>query len=194
MEAGLRQLQLIVETQVVDAGRVADGVATVTNRTARGYVRVLTPPSCGRCAILAGRVYGSERAFQRHPRCDCQHLPVGDPRLGDKYTESAKSYFDSLGREQQNRIFTNAGAEAIRDGADPAQVVNARRGMYSAGGVAMTREGITRRGVAGRALAASGAAAGRRTVPVRLMPEAIYQLASDKAEVLSLLRRYGYIT
>jgi hypothetical protein len=128
--------------------------------------------------------------------CDCQHLPVGDPRLGDKYTETARGYFDSLRREQQDRIFTKAGAQAIRDGADPVQVVNARRkdAMYSAGGLAYTREGITRRGVAGRALAASGAASGRRTVPVRLMPESIYQLASDKAEVLSLLRRYGYIT
>lgn len=194
MDMGLRQLQMIVDTQVVDAGRVADGVAIATNRRSRGYVRVLTPPSCGRCAILAGRIYTSERPFQRHPRCDCQHLPVGDPRLGADFATSARGYFDSLRRDQQDRIFTKAGAQAIRDGADPAQVVNARRGMYAAGDVLMTREGVSRRGVAGRALAASGAASGRRTVPVRLMPEAIYQLASDRAEVLSLLRRYGYIT
>jgi hypothetical protein len=194
MDAGLRQLQLIVETQVTDAGRVADGVATVTNRKARGYVRVLTPPSCGRCAILAGRVYSSERPFQRHPRCDCQHLPVGDPRLGEGFATSARDYFDSLRREQQERIFTKAGAQAIRDGADPAQVVNARRGMYEAGGLQYTREGLSRRGVASKALRASGAASGRRTVPVRPMPETLYRLASDRAEVLSLLRRYGYIT
>ena len=37
-------------------------------------------------------------------------------------------YFDRLSREEQDKAFTRAGAEAIRDGADISQVVNARRG------------------------------------------------------------------
>jgi hypothetical protein len=37
-------------------------------------------------------------------------------------------YFDSLTPSEQNRVFTNAGAEAIRLGADLISVVNARRG------------------------------------------------------------------
>lgn len=218
LDAGMRQLQLIVETQVIDAGRVADGVAGNANRRGRGYVRVLTPPSCGRCAILAGRIYTMEKPFPRHPRCDCVHLPVGDRKAGNAYTTDTRSYFNGLSTEQQNRIFTNAGAQAIRDGADIAQVVNARRGMSVAGSWVQrlegpelpgrtdlrlthrgrvtsghfTTEGVTRHGFAGRRLRAS--AAGRAVAPVRLMPEAIYQLASDRAEILSLLRRYGYIT
>lgn len=195
LEGGMRQLQLIVETQVIDAGRVADGVAGNANRRGRGYVRVLTPPSCGRCAILAGRIYTMEKPFPRHPRCDCVHLPVGDRAAGNAYTTNTRSYFDKLGTAQQDRIFTKAGAQAIRDGADIAQVVNARRGMYSAGGLAMTREGMSRRGLAGRSLRAG--AAGRAVASAQLMrpmPEAIYQFASDRAEILSLLRRYGYIT
>lgn len=37
-------------------------------------------------------------------------------------------YFESLDRAEQDKIFTKAGAQAIRDRADINQVVNARRG------------------------------------------------------------------
>lgn len=177
MDAGLRQLQLMVETQILDAGRVADGIATVTQRRARGYVRVLTPPSCGRCAILAGRIYASERPFQRHPRCDCMHVAVGDKAAGEAMATDVRSYFHSLSPQQQVKAFTKAGAEAIRDGADPARVVNARRGMYAAGDQNLTFT---------RALARRG--------QLRPTPETIYRLGSDREEILRLLRRYGYIT
>lgn len=193
LDGGLRQLQMIVETQITDAGRVADGVSTVANRRSRGYVRVLTPPSCARCAVLAGNVYASEKPFERHPRCDCQHVPVGDTDTGKSMARSPRDYFNSLAAHEQNRIFTVAGAEAIRDGADIAQVVNARRGMYSASsGLRYTTEGMSRRGLARRGLVA--ASGGRFLAPVRLMPEAIYDIASNREEVLRLLRRFGYIT
>lgn len=81
-------------------------------------------------------------------------------------------------REEQAKAFTVAGAEAIRSGADPARVVNARRGMYEAGGRLLTREATTRRGI------------GR---PIRLMPEQIYRDARDRSETLRLLRLHGYI-
>ncbi|WP_162881482.1 hypothetical protein [Micromonospora aurantiaca] len=64
-------LDMIVRTQVADAGRVADQVATVARRQATGYVRMLVGGGCDRCAILAGRRYGWSAGFQRHPR-----LPV----------------------------------------------------------------------------------------------------------------------
>jgi hypothetical protein len=62
-------------------------------------------------------------------------------------------------------------------------VVNARRGMTTAATrVRTTTEATTRRG------RLPGQAAG-----VRLMPESIYDLASDRDEDVRLLRRNGYI-
>lgn len=142
---GLASLLRIVSTQVQDAGRVATGVGITADRAVIGYVRVLSPPSCSRCAALAGRLYRWNAGFQRHPHCDCVHQPT-TRREWDRHqtdvTDSPERYFRSLSRSEQDRIFTRAGAQAIRDGADVAQVVNARRGaagLSSAGG-RLTRE------------------------------------------------------
>lgn len=179
LAAGRLELDMIVRTQVADAGRVADGVAVVARRKVGGYVRLLSPPSCSRCVLLAGRWYRWNAGFQRHPRCDCRHIPAAEDAAGDLRTDP-KDYFESLSPDQQDRVFTKAGAEAIRDGADIARVVNARRGMYTADGRLFTREATTRRGT------------GRR---VRLMPEQIYREAQgDRGEAIRLLRLHGYIT
>ncbi|MBQ1064486.1 hypothetical protein [Micromonospora sp. C41] len=61
-------LDMIVRTQVADAGRVADQVATVA-RDVPGYRRMLVGGGCSRCAILAGRWYAYNAGFDRHPRC-----------------------------------------------------------------------------------------------------------------------------
>lgn len=198
MESGLAALTRIMATQVADAGRVADGVGVMT-RPGVGYVRMLVPPSCSRCAVLAGRTYRASQAFQRHPRCDCRHIPVAEAAIDDLTVDSSR-YFDSLSKEQQDRIFTTDGAQAVRDGADLNQVVNARRGMASAG---TTTEGTTRRGFAGKRLGAKGKQSGSRfgnetkararSTP-RLMPEQIYRLADGRRDVaLRLLRENGFI-
>lgn len=193
LQQGLAELLRIVGSEVADAGRAAVGAGIVTDRAVTGYVRVLNPPSCSRCAILAGKVYAYNTGFQRHPHCDCVHLPTirgVKPHLTDP-----GDYFRSLSEAEQNRIFTNAGAQAIRDGADIGQVVNARRGMYALGdryGLKGTTEGMTKRGLARqrlRALEASGRAPGN----VRLMPESIYRIAADREEAIRLLYRYGYL-
>lgn len=93
--------------------------------------------------------------FKRHPGCDCDAIPLAE--WDDDETNDARrdwifdpgTYFDSLTEDQQDKIFTKAGAQAIRDGADINQVVNARRGMTTAGKCpAYTLEGTTKRGVA----------------------------------------------
>lgn len=177
-------LDRIVRTQVADAGRVADGVAVAATPQI-GYVRFVNPPACSRCLILAGRYYRWSAGFLRHPQCDCLHVPSrgADAAEREGLVADPKKYFNSLTREQQDRVFTKDGARAIRDGADMNQVVNARRGMKKAGGRVRTTEGTTRRGIAGSRL--SGAQ--------RLMPEEIYALAGSRDEAVTLLRANGFV-
>jgi hypothetical protein len=178
MAGGLANLDMIARTQVADAGRAADGVAITARPQVTGYVRMLVGKSCSRCVILAGRRYEWNRGFSRHPRCDCIHVPAAESL--DSVVTNPRTYFDSLTEAEQDLAFTKAGAQAIRDGADLARVVNARRGMYEAGGNLLTTEAITERGT------------GRR---VRLMPEQIYREAGDdRDEAIRLLRAHGYLT
>lgn len=172
LTAGRLELDLIVRTQIADAGRVADGVAIVARPQVSGYVRMLSLPSCSRCIILAGRRYRWNAGFKRHPRCDCRHIPAAED-ADDLRTDPTRA-FDGMPAAEQDRLFGTAGAQAIRDGADLAQVVNARRGVYTAAGRTFTT-----------------AAAGGRA---RLMPEQIYREAGgDRAEAIRLLRLHGFL-
>lgn len=66
LAGGSAALDMIVRTQVADAGRAADQVALTARPQATGYVRMLVGTSCSRCAILAGRRYRWASSFQRH--------------------------------------------------------------------------------------------------------------------------------
>jgi hypothetical protein len=174
--AGRLSLDMIVRTQVADAGRAATGTAIAAR--GGGYTRQLSPPSCSRCVILAGKWFRWNEGFDRHPRCDCVHVPSSQG-FSRGLKVSARGYFDTLSVAEQDRTFTRAGAQAIRDGADPAQVVNARRGMQVAGGRLVTTESTSRSGVARRG---------------RLMPEQIYADAhGDRDLAVRLLRQHGYL-
>ena len=208
----------IITTQIQDAARGAGSVAVAATPAVTGYVRMLNPPSCSRCAVLAGREYKWNTGFDRHPGCDCRHVPVDEDTADDLRTDPV-AYFRSLPTAEQLReqypdltvamrrdaglfsqedVFTKAGAQAIRDGGNIGQVVNARRGMSKAASgrlerrnvfgqdIATTTEGMTRRGSARRS---------RGKAAVRLMPESIYDIADgDRAEALRLLKVHGYIT
>ena len=91
--------------------------------------------------------------------------------------------FNRMSEAEQNRIFTNAGARAIRDGADMYQVVNARRGMKYRG--AFTSEGTSKHGWAGQIL---------RKGQRRMTPETIYRLNTNREQAVEALRAQGYIT
>lgn len=172
-------LSMIAETQVADAGRTAEKVSMVSQRQVTGWVRMLVPPSCGRCAVLAGRFYRWSAGFRRHPRCDCRHIPAVEDQADDLRTDP-QAYFRSLPQADQDRYFGAGGAEAIRRGADIAQVVNAARGasgMY-------TTEGATKRGLAGS----------RLNGQPRLTPEAIIAAhADDRDAAIEALFEAGYI-
>lgn len=176
-EAGTALLSILAANIVRDTGRSADR----TIATSKGFtysVRVISPGACSRCAVLAG-VKGYRTDFDRHPRCKCTSMPLMDTETPKGFHRSPDEYFDSLSKAEQDRVFTKSGAEAIRLGADPAKVVNARRGApgisYSARGtgratpgrlqpvtigrkadgsplqVYATNEGVTSRGGFGRA-------------------------------------------
>jgi hypothetical protein len=169
LASGRSVLDMIVRTQVADAGRAADQVAMAARPQVTGYVRMLVGRSCSRCAILAGRHYSWQADFKRHPRCDCTAVPAREDTADDLRTDPRR-YFDSLSTAEQSRQFTVAGAEAIRSGADIAQVVNARSGMYSAAGQSLTDGG--RDPWPGRDSAHAGADPARGRRPRRSPPPA----------------------
>ncbi|MEV4246973.1 hypothetical protein AB0J63_26615 [Streptosporangium canum] len=187
LRSGLASLTRILSTETADAARAADHAGLVANRSWVTYVRQVTLPACGRCVVLAGREYSWSTGFQRHEQCDCSMVPRRD---GQAPLTSPKELFERMSREEQNRAFTKADAQAIRDGADLGQVVNARRGMTVVGDRSVTTEGTSRRGLAGRR---AGATSGRRSA-VRPTPAQIYaDAAGDRDEAIRLLRRFAYI-
>lgn len=180
----------IILTQLSDVARSASLLGSVVRPAVTGYVRMLEQPSCSRCVVLAGRFYRKNTGFQRHPKCDCRHIPSSENVAGDLRT-NPDAYFRSLSKGEQDKAFTAAGAEAIRNGADVSKVVNARRGMSTAQ-TATGRRRLVKRDVLGRPMYTT-TEAGRRGL-VRLMPESIVELAGgDRAELLRLLKSHGYI-
>ncbi|MCC3276382.1 hypothetical protein LJ753_10920 [Arthrobacter sp. zg-Y20] len=177
LQHGGTSLDVITRTVVADTARAAAGV-DIAVRQDVGYVRMLVPPSCSRCALLAGKFYRWNAGFPRHPRCDCKHIPTRENQANDLTTDPYE-YFRSLSPQQQEKQFGPAEAKAIRDGADIFQVVNARRGMKPGGLV--TAEGTSKRGAYGRGK------------PPRLTPEGIYSQGKSREETLILLEKNGYI-
>lgn len=165
LATGRHLLDLIVQTQIADAARTATQTWMTANNV-QGYVRMLNPPSCDRCIVQAGKWFKWNEGFDRHPGCDCVHIPAREADFGD-FRLSPDKYFHSLPQAEQDRIFGQGNAEAIRLGADVGQVVNAKRGMTTAskllgkGAAAagiratgkeqgFTLKGTTRRGIYGR--------------------------------------------
>lgn len=191
---GGRHMDRIVQTQVQDAARVATGVAQVNDRRVRGFVRVLTPPSCSRCVVLAGQWYAYNRGFARHPQCDCVHMPAAEVIE----PESPLAVFNSMtDAELKKAGWNTSDVRAIReDGADIYQVTNAHRELKSVSiagqPLKATDFGTTRRGLAGKRL---GARRGRQVV--RLTPESIYseaqRLGWSRDETIRVLKLHGYI-
>lgn len=117
-------LTRIVSNEVTQAGVTAESVAIAGNPAFKGYIRILTAPSCGRCAVLAGKWFKWNQGFKRHPGCDCKHVPAADADAVSGMQANPKQYFDSLSEAEQNRRFGAAEAEAIRNGSSVSDAVN----------------------------------------------------------------------
>lgn len=184
-------LKMAAMTQVADAARAALR-SSMAVRDASG-VRMASPPCCGRCAILQGRVYHWSAGFPRHPRCDCSYLPV----QGDDWKAPEEIPLDQI------RGLSKADRQAIELGADRGRVINAHRGMVVANvhGVTVkaTSEGMTKRGLAYKRLVRDRAeklgltekTLARRTA--RLRPESILDVATNQEDAIRLLKLHGYI-
>jgi hypothetical protein len=170
-------LEMMALTQIADAGRVAAGLA-IAARPKVGWTRMVNPPCCARCAILAGKFFRWNQGFQRHPMCDCTHIPTVEDQVGDVRTDP-----QALFAQGQVNGVTQAEQKAIGQGADLNQVINARRSLYmDDAGRRLTREATTRRG-------------GRGIDGFRPTPEQIYREAGDdQGEALRLLTRFGYLS
>lgn len=170
LAAGRSVLTRIVGTQVQDAGHASTGLSIAARRRT-GWVRLVEPGACSRCVILAGRWYRYNSGFLRHPLCKCRNIPAAEDTPGLTAATDPMTHFHSLSEVEQNRQFTRAGAQAIRDGADISRVVNARR-------------------------AALGLSAPGRSRPrgARVMPETIYATAKNRDDALRLLRLHGFLT
>lgn len=184
----MAEVERLVESEVRDAGRSASQVEVTSQPDWQNYVRLLVPPSCPRCTILAGRIYRDLESFDRHPpTCDCQMWPVQNWEEAHDagLVSSPQEAFD----KGHIRGLSKADTQAIADGADIAQVVNAHRGMHTAEvfgrRVKATTEATTKRAVWRKA---------NPTRLVRLRPESIYKFARDRDDALRLLKLYGYIT
>lgn len=199
--AGMNQMARMVATQITDTSRSATMVSMAGHRRCIAYVRVVKLPACGRCIVLAGRQYSYSTGFQRHPKCDCGMDPIDIDRWGD--VPSPEDLVKQMSPEEQRRRLGAAAVDALANGADLNQVVNARRGMQTmtvhGRTVQATTEGATVRGIAGKRLARDSKAVklpGQRyrvaTTP-RLMPEEILRLADDREHQLRLLKKHGYI-
>lgn len=199
LSRGEEWMDELLATILADTARAAETASTAQRTWVTGYVRMIEPGACSRCVILAGAFYKYNDGFKRHPRCKCRHIPADENIAGSVLT-SPEAYFGSLSPAEQDRVFTNAGAEAIRLGADPGQVVNSRRGMQTAQvygrKTLITTEGTTARGLAGKSLGDLSKEAGqryRRSRTPRLMPESIIANATSPEDALRLLKRFGYV-
>lgn len=200
-------LTMAAGTVLSDTGRTAEKMAGHARRVGL-YTRMLAPPSCGRCVILAGTETSARTAFKRHPGCDCRNIPSSEA-TADDVTVGVEDYLDSLDDAQLAKALgSKANAEAYKLGADPIQIVNSyRSGVRPAQQfgqrIKYTLEGTTRRGLAYRAMSAAGVRGGSalrvvgdRSVTVRnirLMPETILARAQSREEALQMLRDYGWI-
>lgn len=170
LAAGGSWLAEVVGSEVVRANSAAMDASIALTPTITGYVRMLNPPSCKDCILLAGKWFRWNQGFQRHLRCDCQHIPAGEDAAGDLRTDPY-AMFQSMSEEERIRTFGRSNARAISEGADIYRVVN-----------------IENRGLA-------SARAGRLYgTPTRATVDELLSVAGTRTNFQRLLEEHGYIT
>jgi hypothetical protein len=88
---GQRWLETALRGAVTDAARDAAAVEMAARPQVR-WVRVVNPPCCVRCAVLATDVQYWNRPLPRHPRCDCLALPTTVANPTKHFTDPKQLY------------------------------------------------------------------------------------------------------
>lgn len=175
--AALGQAQVwltgVLLTVLADTGRGVMGADIAQRRALAGYVRVVNGSACADCMILAGKFFRWNSGFERHPRCQCRHVPAPSKKYAEDHGLISDPYegFFGLSEADQDRVFGEVQARAIRDGADIYRTVN-----------------VSKRGLG---TAASNA---RYGTPNRLTLEQIYERSANRDIAIRIMRGQGYIT
>ena len=177
LEAG-RWLTGTLLTVMADTGRAVNAADIAQRPSITGYTRMLNPPSCSRCAILAGKWFRWNEGFLRHPRCDCRHIPSSEDTAGDLRTDPYE-YFNSLSKDDQAKIFGRIDARAIEAGGDIYRVVNIGH--------------KTKAGWSGRGLATAKGHL-RYGTPSRMTVDDIFRTAGTRTNAIRMMEEEGYIT
>jgi len=170
LQMGAQFLRTVVPSQVADASRAAASVA-ITARPGIGYTRLVNPPCCQRCGVLAGRIY-KVASFQRHPRCDCRMVATNEANHEDAGYRIGPDDVKDLTKDQR---------QAIADGADMNKVINSHRVYTKRDGTFTPSRSADRM---------TTTAFGRR----KLTPEGIYKVSATREEALKRLRDNGYLS
>lgn len=156
--------------EVTEASSGALSTAVAASPTTTGFVRMLNPPSCPDCVILAGKWYRWNEGFQRHPGCDCRHVPARESM--DELRTNPYDYFNSLSQSEQDKLFGADDAQAIRDGADIYRVRNTRNRGASSGKSWQAR---------------------RYDSPTVTIDDILRQSRGDRSEAIRLMEKHGFI-
>jgi hypothetical protein len=162
--SGGSKLETLAHTQISDAARMSAST-TISATKGAGWVRMINPPCCQRCAVLAGKFFRSNDGFDRHPQCDCRHVPTSEATWEDAGVTVEPDQIKDL---------TKAQRQAIADGADMNQVINSHRAGKRSDDLMSTNEGAKRHSR-------------------RLTPEGIYKVSATREEALKRLRDNGYL-
>jgi len=160
-------------TALADTRREVVAADLAQRPTLTGYIRMLNPPSCKRCVVLAGKWFRWNAGFERHPQCDCVHIPSRSEAWAqaEGFISDPYEYFKSLSPAEQDRLLGKVDAQAVRDGADIYRVVNIRER-----GLAVSKQAL------------------RYGTPTRMMVNAIYELGLSREATIRVLAEEGYIT
>lgn len=185
-QAGMDYLERMAHTQVSDAMRFGQFTA-MTARNDVGYVRMVNPPCCSRCAVLSGRFYRYNSGFQRHPGCDCSvHVAVDSPSVPEGLVGQDI-------RPDQITDLTKAERKLLENGGNLGRVLNATRNNASNWYYDPTW-GIPK---ADRRFTTVGTfqTSAKKWKGRRLSPLGIVKLAGDDLEMLrKLMIQYQYVT
>jgi hypothetical protein len=121
---GQRWLEQALQTAIMDAARDATAVE-IAARPRVAWVRVVNPPCCSRCAVLATDVQYWNRPLPRHPQCDCFALPTTVANADQHFTNPRQLLDKGLITD-----LTKAQRQRIDDGTDLTKVLNESRDRW----------------------------------------------------------------